>query len=368
MRRLSLITLLPLACTTSVDQDPFTSLSVTDTDPSASAGDDDDESTGDPTEGTATDDPSATTDPTATTTPADTSEGTGESTGEPGVCGDGVKDPDEACDDMDFGELNCETQGFMGGVLLCNANCMAYSTEACFVCGDGILQEAEACEGTVPEGVTCESEGFTTGTIACNLETCQYDTSGCSLCGNGIVEGEEPCDQDDVGDATCASLGFEAGDLGCLAACSYDYTSCTGGAYIQDFEGGALPAEFTFTGNQNWVIANDNPIAGTWSAASGVITHSQTSGMVLTVNFPMAGTVEFMHEESSESSFDYLRFYVDGVQQQQWSGINAAAMASFPVAAGMHTLEWRYSKDGSINSGSDRVWVDDIVITGGAPG
>jgi hypothetical protein len=31
----------------------------------------------------------------------------------------------------------------------------------------------------------------------------------------------------------------------------------------------------------------------------------------------------------------------------------------------MHTLEWRYDKDGSVSTGSDMVWVDDIVATGG---
>ena len=41
--------------------------------------------------------------------------------------------------------------------------------------------------------------------------------------------------------------------------------------------------------------------------------------------------------------------------------------ANFPVAAGMHTLEWRYAKDGSIASGSDTVWVDDITLIPGVP-
>ena len=35
-------------------------------------------------------------------------------------------------------------------------------------------------------------------------------------------------------------------------------------------------------------------------------------------------------------------------------------MASYPMAAGTHTVEWRYSKDSSVSSGADTAWVDDI--------
>lgn len=365
MRRLTLISLTAVACTTRVDQDPFNNtLTASDTGGSA----DDDATADEAGESSSSDDDS--TNPTSITTdPSDGSEDgpADSSTGEPDVCGDGIKGPSESCDDMDFGDLSCESQGFMGGVLLCNANCHAFSTEDCFVCGDGTLQGSETCEGEVDPDVTCESEGFTTGTIACDPVSCQYDTSGCSLCGNDLIEGDEICDGTDVGGMDCASIGFEAGELGCLAACSYDYSSCSGGAYIQDFESGVLAPEFTFSGVQDWVIDGTNPIAGSFSAGSGDISDNQESGMLLSVTFAIAGTVEFSHEEDTESCCDYLQFYVDGVQQETWSGVNALQMESFPIAAGAHTLEWRYHKDVSISTTLDRVWIDDLTLTGGVP-
>ena len=33
------------------------------------------------------------------------------------------------------------------------------------------------------------------------------------------------------------------------------------------------------------------------------------------------------------------------------------------IAAGVQTVRWRYSKDGSVNSGQDRAWVDQISFT-----
>jgi len=114
-------------------------------------------------------------------------------------------------------------------------------------------------------------------------------------------------------------------------------------------------------------VNNTMPVNGMFSAHNGDINDSQTSSMSLTALFGAAGTVSFWHRESTESSFDYLRFFVDGVELVQWSGTNAAAMYMTNVAGGMHTFEWRYSKDGSLSSGSDTVWVDDIALVPGVP-
>jgi len=58
-----------------------------------------------------------------------------------------------------------------------------------------------------------------------------------------------------------------------------------------------------------------------------------------------------------------LRFYIDGVQQGAWSGTVSWTTASYPVTAGPHTFEWRYTKDPECCAvGSDKAWVDDIVL------
>ena len=102
-----------------------------------------------------------------------------------------------------------------------------------------------------------------------------------------------------------------------------------------------------------------------YAGQSGLIGHSQQSHMAVTLNFTEPGTVQFWYRVSSEGNFDYLRFAIDNVQQAQWSGnIAWAQSVVYNVPAGQHTLRWSYTKDGSVNSFSDTVWVDDIVTTG----
>ena len=76
----------------------------------------------------------------------------------------------------------------------------------------------------------------------------------------------------------------------------------------------------------------------------------------------VAGSISFYCKVSSESRWDFLRFYIDGSQQDQWSGEQDWIMVSFPVAEGTRTFRWTYSKDESSSDGSDTAWIDDIVF------
>jgi hypothetical protein len=368
MRRLILTSSALLACTPDKIADPF---QVSATDPSTDDGADE---SGGEDETSSTGDVDPTGDPTVDPTmpELDTSgdgDGSEESTAEaPDVCGDGILGPNEPCDGELFGESSCMSSGFNGGVLVCDDLCQGYSTAGCYNCGDGTIDGTEDCDGPLADNVTCASAGYTEGTISCDPRTCLYDVSQCSLCGDGMISGSELCDSDDLDGTTCATLGFDGGELACNAeSCGFDFTACEGGAYFQDFESGAFAPEFSLGGDADWIVTMTGAIAGSWSAASGVITHNQSSNLALTVTFSVPGSVEFTHTESTENNYDYLEFWVDGAMLQEWSGSNGPATVSFDVAAGMHEIEWRYTKDLSVNTGSDRVWIDDITITNGAP-
>lgn len=134
------------------------------------------------------------------------------------------------------------------------------------------------------------------------------------------------------------------------------------GSSAEGFESGDFSAQsWTFTGNAPWTVQSGTVRSGSYAAASGTITHNQTSGMALSLDC-QAGEVSFAYSISSEGGFDFLRFYIDGVQQGSWSGTVGWTTVSYPVTAGPHTFEWRYTKDGSVSSGSDKAWVDDIVL------
>ncbi len=149
-------------------------------------------------------------------------------------------------------------------------------------------------------------------------------------------------------------------DGGYVDSVSYSFTV---GLDVESFESG----DFTFypwqmSGNQPWQIVSTEVYDGAYSAKSGDISHSSTSTMQVTLDSLEAGTVSFYYKVSSESGYDYLRFYIDGQQKNQWSGEVAWTVASYAVNAGTHTFRWTYYKDVSVSNGSDCGWVDYITF------
>lgn len=286
------------------------------------------------------------------------------------TCGDDTAEVGELCDGPDLAGATCESLGHAGGTLACNSTCDDHDVSECYICGNARIDPNEDCDGTkLPMDVSCTSLGYEGGILACD-SSCSYDTSDCSICGDGIRQGAEQCDGLDFGGQTCASLGFDGGNLGCnLAQCQFSYSGCSGGMYTQDFESGVMPPEFSVDVVSPWTVSNVMPINGTFSARSGSFAAGVggITNLTLQATFPVAGSISFVHRESCANGIDFLEFYVDGVFQQSWSGITAAATLNLPVAAGNHTFVWRFNRAGFLDKGSNAVWVDDIILSGGVP-
>jgi hypothetical protein len=134
------------------------------------------------------------------------------------------------------------------------------------------------------------------------------------------------------------------------------------GRIVEGFETGNFAAwPWTFSGSAPWAIGG-NASEGAWCAGSGAIAHNQQSRMSLTINTVSAGELRFDCRVSSEASYDYLRVFVDGVEQLAFAGEVAWRTESLPLSAGTHTILWSYEKDGSVSHGADRAWVDEIVM------
>ena len=99
--------------------------------------------------------------------------------------------------------------------------------------------------------------------------------------------------------------------------------------------------------------------------AAATITHNQESWVEVDVTVGPDAEIRFWHKESTESCCDELWFYVDGVFRGEWAGSTSWSEASFTLTEGDHTLRWRFEKDGSVNTGQDAVWIDDITLIGG---
>jgi len=116
---------------------------------------------------------------------------------------------------------------------------------------------------------------------------------------------------------------------------------------------------FIVGGSADWFCQTTNSYHGGDAARSGGISHEQESWMQTKVSG--AGTVSFYWKVVSEKHFDYLEFYIDGLLQEQISGSVDWHRITYTVtASGLHKLEWRYVKDGTVSFNSDCGWVDQV--------
>ena len=122
---------------------------------------------------------------------------------------------------------------------------------------------------------------------------------------------------------------------------------------------------WTNSGNANWFYQTSTTHDGADAAQSGAIADNQSSSMETTVTG--AGTLTFWWKVSSETNYDYLRFYLDGTEQTgslaKISGTVDWIQKTVSIPSGNHTVKWGYTKDANTISGSDAAWVDQVVYT-----
>ncbi len=124
------------------------------------------------------------------------------------------------------------------------------------------------------------------------------------------------------------------------------------------------------SGNVPWIVTNTVVAVGQWAARSGQMTDNQVSqqmsSLMLTTNLS-AGNVTFDYRVSSEPIYDYLKFSVDGLEVQRWSGEVGWATFVYPITAGEHTLRWDYVKDPTLSAGLDAAFLDSVNLPFGLP-
>jgi len=135
------------------------------------------------------------------------------------------------------------------------------------------------------------------------------------------------------------------------------------GLIVEDFESGGFENfDWIFSGNQPWELTDQNPYEGTFAAKSGTIGDSQSSKIMVGYEAGSTDTISFYYKVSSESNYDFLKFYIDGSKVGEWSGNVSWTKASYPVEEGLHQFRWEYTKDGSVSNGEDCAWIDFVVL------
>ena len=135
---------------------------------------------------------------------------------------------------------------------------------------------------------------------------------------------------------------------------------------IVDFETGDFSqAEFILPAQYPWTVTTTNPYEGTYCMKSTCEGQASASSIIeATVEVPFEeAKMGFYVRTSSEANYDKFHFYIDGVEKgQALSGQNPYAYKEFSVTAGVHTYKWEYTKDSSVNSNDDCIYVDNITM------
>lgn len=106
-------------------------------------------------------------------------------------------------------------------------------------------------------------------------------------------------------------------------------------------------AFYDYVGSSNW--GEDN----------------SSSYFTLTLPMQAGETLSFRYRSSSESNYDYFRFFVDGTQQVQTSGNTNWANYTFTASSTKtYTFKWAFEKDYSADNYDDAAYVDDVVYSG----
>jgi len=135
------------------------------------------------------------------------------------------------------------------------------------------------------------------------------------------------------------------------------------GLIVEDFETGDFTRfDWTFSGNAPWIIHSENMWEGLYCTISGDINDNGNSALELIYNAAQDDSLSFYRKVSSEINYDFLRFSIDNVEYDKWSGEKDWALFSYAIPKGSHVFKWDYTKDYSLSNGSDAGMIDYIQL------
>jgi len=132
---------------------------------------------------------------------------------------------------------------------------------------------------------------------------------------------------------------------------------------VEDWETGDMSMfNWTTGGEVGWDVSTQSPYEGGFCAKSGTVDHDQTSFISIEYEVFGSDTLSFWTRVSSESGYDYLKFYMNDVEISSWTGETEWTRSAFLIDEGVHTFKWAYEKDESLSSGNDCAWLDFIIF------
>ena len=132
---------------------------------------------------------------------------------------------------------------------------------------------------------------------------------------------------------------------------------------IIDFEDADDENRYSVT-SWNWTRTTNNPQEWSYSIESATPWNSTQACFEVVNTFSATWTISFEYNVSTEAWSDYLRFYIDDIEQWSWWSWNAA-WANYTdntISTWTHSYKWCFIKDWAWAGWSDSVWVDYITL------
>ncbi|PID27183.1 MAG: hypothetical protein CSB55_09095 [Candidatus Cloacimonadota bacterium] len=195
-----------------------------------------------------------------------------------------------------------------------------------------------------------ENENITINNASAEIEGLEPE-SNASITFNVIVAENVP-----PGEIAEFNLDIE-GSGGYTADLSF---SLSIGFITEDFETGDFSSfDWTHSGNVNWTVGS-YAYEGSYAVRSGNVGHGESSSLFITGNVLIAGEISFYIKPNSHGYSGGMCFFlIDGEEKNSWNVNSGWEEYSYPVTAGDHTFEWRYTE---YSEGMDNVWIDKIVF------
>ena len=261
---------------------------------------------------------------------------------------------------------------------VCTPTSATNFTCSCSNASDGYFWSGEACVnpcdnnicGTAANSV-CTPTSATNFTCSCSNASDGYFWSG-EACVN-------PCDNNICGtvahwNETCIATALNEYECGCDDGYVWMNSRCAEGWSFENNNYTSYePVTDISQSNETYpwriMTSEENGGMGAHSGNYAICSSnyhiaSSDTTMTISVDVPADGIVSFYLKGTSESGYDKFYFSVDGTEKFQKSGTSGTdwALKSFGLSAGTHTLAFRYTKDDSVDKGTDRYCIDDLAI------
>ena len=131
------------------------------------------------------------------------------------------------------------------------------------------------------------------------------------------------------------------------------------------FESGGFDTfDWQTGGDQPWTVGNAQAYEGALSAQTGAVSHSSSTELAIDYYVHGDGDFSFHYKVDTEISYDMVKFYIDDVLQETWSGSIDWTRYTTSLTTGMHGFRWVYTKDSEVSVGQDAAWIDLVEFPG----